>query len=191
MIKKLLAIVLLFLVPLMADELQSLQNDLRKRIDTITMYLTDKTLSKADKNQNILSTVDSVLDFTLMSQLSLDKTVRAKLTPEELKEFNTLFEKEIKDSFLTKLENYSNEKIELKNSVKTQPNRISVFSVIKGKKEDMEVVFKYYLVSEGLWKIYDLEIAGVSLIQSYRTQFSEIVTKDGVTKLFEKLRQKQ
>jgi phospholipid transport system substrate-binding protein len=191
MIKKLLAIVLLFLVPLMADELQSLQNDLRKRIDTITMYLTDKTLSKADKNQNILSTVDSVLDFTLMSQLSLDKTVRAKLTPEELKEFNTLFEKEIKDSFLTKLENYSNEKIELKNSVKTQPNRISVFSVIKGKKEDMEVVFKYYLVSEGLWKIYDLEIAGVSLIQSYRTQFSEIVTKDGVTKLLEKLRQKQ
>lgn len=191
MIKKLLAIVLLFLVPLMADELQSLQNDLRKRIDTITMYLTDKALSKADKNQNILSTVDSVLDFTLMSQLSLDKTVRAKLTPEELKEFNTLFEKEIKDSFLTKLENYSNEKIELKNSVKTQPNRISVFSVIKGKKEDMEVVFKYYLVSEGLWKIYDLEIAGVSLIQSYRTQFSEIVTKDGVTKLLEKLRQKQ
>ena len=191
MIKKLLAIVLLFLVPLMADELQSLQNDLRNRIDTITMYLTDKTLSKADKNQNILSTVDSVLDFTLMSQLSLDKTVRAKLTPEELKEFNTLFEKEIKDSFLTKLENYSNEKIELKNSVKTQPNRISVFSVINGKKEDMEVVFKYYLVSEGLWKIYDLEIAGVSLIQSYRTQFSEIVTKDGVTKLLEKLRQKQ
>ena len=117
--------------------------------------------------------------------------VRSNLTPEELKEFNTLFEKEIKDSFLTKLENYSNEKIELKNSVKTQPNRISVFSVIKGKKEDMEVVFKYYLVSEGLWKIYDLEIAGVSLIQSYRTQFSEIVTKDGVTKLLEKLRQKQ
>ena len=72
MIKKLLAIVLLFLVPLMADELQSLQNDLRNRIDTITMYLTDKTLSKADKNQNILSTVDSVLEFTLMSQLSLD-----------------------------------------------------------------------------------------------------------------------
>lgn len=191
MIKKLLAIVLLSLLPLMADELQSLQNDLRKRIDTITTYLTDKALSKTDKNKNILSTVDSVLDFTLMSQLSLDKTVRAKLTPEELKEFNALFEKEIKDSFLTKLENYSNEKIELKNSVKTQPNRISVFSVIKGKKEDMEVVFKYYLVSEGLWKIYDLEIAGVSLIQSYRTQFSEIVTKDGVTKLLEKLRQKQ
>lgn len=191
MIKKLLAIVLLSLLPLMADELQSLQNDLRKRIDTITTYLTDRALSKTDKNKNILSTVDSVLDFTLMSQLSLDKTVRAKLTPEELKEFNALFEKEIKDSFLTKLENYSNEKIELKNSVKTQPNRISVFSVIKGKKEDMEVVFKYYLVSEGLWKIYDLEIAGVSLIQSYRTQFSEIVTKDGVTKLLEKLRQKQ
>ncbi len=191
MIRKLLAIVLLFLLPLMADELQSLQNDLRKRIDTITMYLTDKTLSKVDKNQNILSTVDSVLDFTLMSQLSLDKTVRAKLTSEEMKEFNVLFEKELKDSFLTKLENYSNEKIELKNSVKTQPNRISVFSLIKGKKEDMEVVFKYYLVSEGLWKIYDLEIAGVSLIQSYRTQFSEIVTKDGVTKLLEKLRQKQ
>ena len=53
------------------------------------------------------------------------------------------------------------------------------------------MVFKYYLVSESLWKIYDLEVAGVSLMQTYRTQFSEIFTKDGATKLLDKLRQKQ
>ncbi len=191
MIKKLLAIGMLLLLPLMADELQSLQSDLRGRIDTITATLNNKTLGQTEKNEKILSTVDSILDFTLMSQLSLDKTIRAKLTPEQLKEFNALFEKELKDSLLSKLENYSNEKIELKNSAKTQPNRISVFSVLQGKKGDTEVVFKYYLVSESLWKIYDLEVAGVSLMQTYRTQFSEIFTKDGATKLLDKLRQKQ
>ncbi len=191
MFKKFIMVLLCGAMALMADDLQSIQGDLRQRIDAITAHLSDKTLTQADKNQKILSTAEPILDFTLMSQLSLDKNIRAKLTPEQLKEFSMLFEKELKDSFLTKLESYSNEKIEFTKNTQPQPNRISIFSVIKGKKEDMEVVFKYYPNASNVWKIYDLEIAGVSLMQTYRTQFSEIVNKDGVLALLEKLRQKQ
>ena len=189
--KKILVACFCMLLPLFADELQSLKEDLQTRVTAITGHLANKSLNQSQRNEKILATVEPVLDFTLMSKLSLDKNVRLKMNEDQLKEFAVLFEKELKESFLTKLENYSNEKIELKNSTKTQPNRISIFSVIKGKGEDLEVVFKYYLVSENLWKIYDLEIAGVSLIQTYRTQFSEVMTNLGAVKLLEKLRTKQ
>lgn len=189
--KKIVVAFILAVLPLLADDVQTLKEDLQTRVNTITGYLANTGLNKAQKNEKILETVEPVLDFALMSKLSLDKNVRLKMNEEQLKEFSILFEKELKDSFLTKLENYSNEKIELKNGSKTQPTRIAIASVIKGKGEDMEVVFKYYLASENLWKIYDLEIAGVSLIQTYRTQFSEVMANSGAVKLLEKLRTKQ
>jgi len=181
----------LMMLPLFGDELQSLKEDLQTRVNAITGYLANKTLNHGERNEKILATIEPVLDFTLMSKLSLDKNVRLKMSEEQLREFAILFEKELKESFLTKLENYSNEKIELKNTAKTQSNRISIYSMIKGKGEDMEVIFKYYLAAENIWKIYDLEIAGVSLIQTYRTQFSEVMTNLGAVKLLEKLRTKQ
>lgn len=189
--KKIVVACILAVLPLLADDIQTLKDDLQTRVNTITGYLSNAGLNKAQKNEKILETVEPVLDFTLMSKLSLDKNVRLKMSEEQLKEFGVLFEKELKDSFLHKLENYSNEKIELRTGSKTQPNRIAISSVIKGKNEDMEVIFKYYLAPENLWKIYDLEIAGVSLIQTYRTQFSEVMASSGAVKLLEKLRTKQ
>lgn len=189
--KKIVMALVLTLLPLLGDELQSLKLDLQNRVNEITVNLANTTLSQKDKNEKILALAEPILDFELMSKLSLDKNVRLKLNEAQLKEFSILFEKEIKDSFLDKLKNYSNENIELKNVVKTQPNRISIFSVIKGKGDDMDVIFKYYHTQDNIWKIYDLEIAGVSLIQTYRTQFSEIMANSGAEKLLEKLRTKK
>lgn len=178
-------------LPLFSDELQSIKDDLQKRANEITSLIADQKTNQVEKNKKILEEVDPILDFELMSKLSLDKNDRQKLNEAQLKEFSVLFEKELKDSFLEKLKNYSNDKIELRNAIKTKHDRISVPSVIHGKTEDMEVIFKYYPNGQNIWKIYDLEIAGVSLIQTYRAQFSEIMAKDGVEKLFDKLRKRQ
>lgn len=189
--KKIVMALVIALLPLLGDELQSIKDDLQHRADTITTLIANQKIDQNQRNQKILETVDSIMDFELMSKLSLDKKDRQKLSEAQLKEFSVLFEKELKDSFLEKLKNYSNDKIEFKSAIQTKADRISVPSVIKGKAEDMEVVFKYYLHSQNSWKIYDLEVAGVSLVQTYRAQFSEIMTTSGVNKLFEKLRNKQ
>lgn len=189
--KKIIVALMLALLPLLGDELKSIKDDLQKRADDITVLIADQKINQIEKNKKILEKVDSIMDFELMSTLSLDKNDRQKLTDAQLKEFSTLFEKELKDAFLEKLKNYSNDKIELKDALKTKKDRISVPSVIHSKKEDMEVIFKYYLQGQQEWKIYDLEVAGVSLIQTYRAQFSEIMATAGADKLFEKLRKRQ
>lgn len=189
--KRLILIIAVLLLPLFGDELKEIKDDLQKRVNDITALIADKSMTLEAKNQKIMERVDSVLDFELMARLSLEKSDRQKLSDEQLKEFNKLFEKELKDSFLEKLKNYSDEKIFLRDAVKTKQDRVSAPSVIHSKNGDTEVVFKYYLTKDSTWKIYDLEIAGVSLLQSYRTQFSEVMTSSGAEKLFEKLRKKQ
>lgn len=183
---------MLFFVPflLVANDEAALKTELQKKVDYITKLLNDKSLDTQKRNSMILESIEGLIDFELMSQLSLDKNDRQKLNDAQRKEFVTLFEKELKDSFLDKLKNYSDEKIELKDPKKIKEDRISLPSVIKSKNGDTEVVFKYYLTKQKEWKIYDLEVAGVSLVQSYRTQFSELLASGGAEKLLEKLRKK-
>jgi phospholipid transport system substrate-binding protein len=37
------------------------------------------------------------------------------------------------------------------------------------------------------WKLYDIEVQGVSLVKTYRSQFSEILTKGTIQDLLDKL----
>ena len=97
---------MLALLPLLGDELKSIRDDLQKRADDITVLIADQKINQAEKNKKILEKVDSIMDFELMSTLSLDKNDRQKLTEAQLKEFSTLFEKELKDAFLEKLKKY-------------------------------------------------------------------------------------
>jgi len=41
-----------------------------------------------------------------------------------------------------------------------------------------------------VWKVYDVNIEGVSLIKNYRTQFSNILAKDSQAQLIERLKHK-
>ena len=85
--KKIVVACILAVLPLLADDIQTLKDDLQTRVNTITGYLSNAGLNKAQKNEKILETVEPVLDFTLMSKLSLDKNVRLKMSEEQLKEF--------------------------------------------------------------------------------------------------------
>jgi phospholipid transport system substrate-binding protein len=50
----------------------------------------------------------------------------------------------------------------------------------------------YYrmILKDGKWKIYDVVVENVSLVQNYRTQFNDILAKDPPEKLLEILRKK-
>jgi phospholipid transport system substrate-binding protein len=48
------------------------------------------------------------------------------------------------------------------------------------------MLYKFYRTANG-WKIYDLEIQGISLIVSYRNQFDEILSTGTINDLIEQL----
>ena len=51
-------------------------------------------------------------------------------------------------------------------------------------------VFYRVILKDGKWKVYDVVVENVSLVQNYRTQFNDILAKDNPEKLLEVLRNK-
>ena len=45
-------------------------------------------------------------------------------------------------------------------------------------------------MKEDMWKVYDVVVENVSLVQNYRTQFNDILSKNTPEQLLETLRKK-
>jgi len=55
--------------------------------------------------------------------------------------------------------------------------------------EPVEIVFKM-VQKDGKWKVNDIVTEGVSLVSSYRSQFTKIIKKDGFPALIQKMKDK-
>jgi phospholipid transport system substrate-binding protein len=49
------------------------------------------------------------------------------------------------------------------------------------------MLYKFYRAAQG-WKIYDVEIGGVSVIQTYRSQFDGVLSEGTIDDLLGKLK---
>jgi len=179
-----------FLLPLTLSALQ--ENEIgpvmRKKIDEVLTIIDDQNLTKQARNAAIEKIIDPYFDFMLMAKLSLGKSGWEGATPEQREEYVTLFERRIKDSYMNKIDLYKHEKITLDPPQKVK-NRIHLNSFIIDKGEKKEVLYKFYLSKNHGWLIYDVDVLGVSIIQTYRSQFAGELQKGSIELLLQKLRE--
>ena len=110
-------------------------------------------------------------------------------TPAQRTEFVHLFEQVLENSYADKVLSYTNEKIEFYKENKLSNNQVEVQSKIITSSKEIPIFYRM-IFKDGQWKVYDVVIENVSLVQNYRTQFSEILAKDKPEKLLETLRKK-
>lgn len=160
---------------------------MQEKINLSLNYLKDETLSKQSKAEKIFALFDEIFDFKLMSQLSLANDWK-KLNDTQKTEFSQVFEQKLKQSFLDKLDLYTNEDILIKELVKPKKNRITLLTTLKNQDKNIDISYKFYL-SKNDWLIYDVDILGVSVVQTYRNQI--VGFKDGFENLIKKLKASQ
>ena len=181
---------LAFLLPfsLLALQENEIEPVMRKTIDEVLIVIEDRNLTKPARNAAIEKIIDPFFDFVLMSKLSLGKSGWESATPEQRKEYVVLFERRIKDSYMNKIDLYKNEKITLDPPQKAN-GRILLNSYIFDKGEKKEVMYKFYRAKDGNWLIYDVDVLGVSIIQTYRSQFAGELQKGSIDVLLQKLKE--
>jgi phospholipid transport system substrate-binding protein len=108
------------------------------------------------------------------------------LTPEEQKKFTKLFQKRIKEVYLNRINTGKNLTVAYKDAFFKGSKRIFSPLIFTLKKKDYKVLFKFWKSPNG-WKVYDVEVEGVSIIRTYRSQFYDIMEKGGKKELFKKL----
>ena len=167
----------------------TMEQNIQKTLALLQKNTHNAPISEA-KAQEIAKEVflifDSIFDYQLMAQLSLSKEYKT-LSETQKKEYNQAFEQNLKKSFTDKLRLYKDEEMKVVGGEQSKNNRYNhkTSMVLDGKLN--YIVFKFY-DNKGDWKIYDVDILGISVIQTYRSQFGDILTNADFQTLLTKLK---
>ena len=173
---------------LFADEVSEIRAMTKEKVDLVIRTLKDSSLSKEEKKQGILKTIDGLFDFSLMARLSLGKKHWKSLSKSGRKEFSKLFVERLKQSYLDKLDLYTDEEVVVDEAKMTKKNRVEVVTYLVSKDDKKEMTYKLYKTKKKGWMVYDVDVLGVSIVQTYRSQFSGILKKESLEQLMKRLR---
>lgn len=171
----------------------SVTDDIRNTVDEIIRIVSDKEMKKHANEQKrrtaIKKSLAVIFDHQEMAKRSLGKHWNQR-SPEERRQFVSLFASLLENSYASKIESYNNEKIVyVKESVDNDYAEVKS-KVITPKRDEFTLDYKLIKQSSGKWVVYDVVIEGVSLVSNYRTQFNKIITANGYPELVKKLQSK-
>jgi len=156
-------------------------------VEAIIAILKDKSLDRATSREQIRSIINMRFDFKAMSQRTL-ATNWKKATDAERQKFIDLFSHLIENTYLGKIEAYTDEKVEYPGE-KIKGRKALVETRIITASAEIPVDYKLYLNGDAWW-VYDVIIEGVSLISNYRSSYQEIVNHEGFNGLLVKMQEK-
>ena len=168
-----------------ADDKVAAEEFVKCKLDAVFAVLHTEDLHQEAKNKEVVEIVTPMFDFALMAKLSLGKKYWPDLTEENKVRFTDLFIKRLRTSYLDKLTLYTDEKVTYEPPVQIK-NKIHVPTYLISKEKKISMRDKLYK-SEHTWKIYDVEIQGVSIIISYRAQFTAILENGTIDDLLLKM----
>lgn len=116
------------------------------------------------------------IDVQGMARSVLGRNAWTRATPEERDRFTEAFSKLVVRTYAAPLAEYSNEKIMFLPERAAPNGRFTRVKSVIIRPNGQKIPLSYSLVlKKGSWKVYDLSVEGVSLLQSFRTQFGQIL----------------
>jgi phospholipid transport system substrate-binding protein len=160
-------------------------------IDEVLRILRDKELKqppKADERRQLLEkVVGDRFDYQEMSRRALGAPWNT-LSDKDKQEFVGLFKSLLVSSYADKIETYSGEGVQYINE-RTEKDYAEVRTKVQTGKTAIPLDYRL-LNKAGDWRVYDVVVDGVSLVNNYRGQFTKILRSSGYPELVEQLRKK-
>lgn len=159
-----------------------------KLIEILSNHDLDPPEMAGKRAHMIRETVDSVFDWTAFSQRALGRHWR-KLTKSEKEEFIPLFGQLIERTYMDKTRQYSNQQMNFISEETDEKYGVVDAEVILKNEANIPIQFRVVKKNE-TWFIYDVYVKEISLVNNYRTQFNDIMTKSGYDELVSRLKTK-
>ena len=166
-------------------------DSIRGTIDEVFKVLDDKDLKKPERHeerrQRLEKVVGARFDYSEMSRRSLG-TQWNQLSDKDRQEFVDLFRTLLTNTYADRVENYSGEGVQYLNERSEKEYAEVRTKVLSGK---TEIPMDYRLLrKDNDWRVYDVVVDGVSLVNNYRGQFSKILHTSSYPGLVDQLRKK-
>ncbi len=143
-----------------------------------------------DSQKKLDAVFDDVIDYAAFAEASLGTEWAARSDAEKA-QFTDLLKQLVRSSYQRNLKKILNFDVDYLGE-DAADGAVVVKTKSKPKDardEPVEISFKM-LNKGGTWKVQDIVTEGVSLVTSYRSQFTKIIKKDGFPTLIQKMKDK-
>ena len=170
-----------------AGDVEDINSMVKKKVAVIFDLLGKQDIEKNERNEKIVGELNEIMDFQLAAYLSLGKHWK-KISKTQKKEFVETFQQYINNYIVEKIDLYTNQKIDIGDSKIVKKGRAELEIGILSGGETLQVNFKLRKNKKKEWRVYDVDIEGVSLITTFRSQFSGVMKNSSFEELLEKLK---
>lgn len=157
--------------------------------DVLDSLRADKSIKQGDV-QKVIALVDQKVmphvDFQRMTSASVGRYWR-EATPEQQKQLQEQFKILLVRTYSGALAQVQDQTVELKPSRSNPDDKeVVIRTEVKGRGDPIQLDYRLEQTPNG-WKIYDVNVLGVWLVQSYRSSFAQEIGANGVDGLIKKL----
>jgi phospholipid transport system substrate-binding protein len=167
-------------------------DQVRQTTDKLLAILKDPQLKgeskKNERRDKLKELIYQRFDFTEMAKRSLGSEWPRR-SPEEQKEFVKLFTGLLERAYLDQLESYSGEKIQYLKEREDDNYAQVETKIIDKKGQEFSVNYRLHN-RNGDWKVYDVVIEEISLVNNYRAQFKRALAKSPYENLVNRMKEK-
>jgi phospholipid transport system substrate-binding protein len=167
-------------------------DQVRQTADRVLSVLQDSRLKSPDKQQERRAQIRQIIanrfDFTEMAKRALGPNWQ-KVNNDEQREFVELFTELLEKSYADQIESYNGEKIVYGRENVSQDQADVDTKIVTKKGEEVSVNYKLRS-NAGDWKVYDVVIENISIVNNFRSQFNRILANASFAELLKKLQSK-
>jgi phospholipid transport system substrate-binding protein len=158
-------------------------------VEVIDTVKSDKAIQAGDLNK-IIALVDSKVmphvNFQRMTASAVGRHWRGA-TPEQQKKLQDEFKTLLVRTYAGALTQVKDQSVQLKPMrAAAEDTEVVVRTEIKGKGEPIQLDYRLEKADAG-WRIYDVNVLGVWLVEQYRNQFAQDINAGGIDALIGKL----
>jgi phospholipid transport system substrate-binding protein len=168
--------------------LDTVQTNVNKVLDVLRDPKLKAESAKGTKKEKLEAIYEQMFDEVELSKRTLARNWN-KLNPVQQQEFIQLFRQILEKAYIDKILAYTNEKIVFSKESMLSDNQAEVQTKVITASREIPIFYRVIL-KDGTWKVYDVVVENVSLVQNYRSQFNSILAKNTPDQLLEILRKK-
>lgn len=132
------------------------------------------------------------VDVVGMSRSVLGRQAWTKASPAERDSFTQAFTKLVIRTYSSPLAQYTDETIQFLPIRGDLNGRFIRINSVIVRSKGQNIPMSYSLVAKnGQWKIYDISVEGVSLLQSFRSQFAQALQHSSINDIIREMQAKQ
>ncbi len=169
---------------------------------TVLTEVANQMLSSLAQNKSKLHKGDGIIygivsrvllphiDLDRMSMAVVGRQYWTSATPQQKAEFINQFTHLVTSTYSAALASYNDDKVQFYplRTDYTKSKVVTVRSVII-RQNGQRIAVDYNVIRDAdNWKVYDFSIENISMVQSYRSQFADVLSRQGMNGLLQQLK---